>query len=41
MWCLGKITAENRQRLHDLLELYTRPYQASEPVVSVAEQSKQ
>jgi hypothetical protein len=41
MWCIGKITAEYRQRMYDLLELYARPYQASEPVVCVDEKSKQ
>ena len=41
MWCIGKITAEYRQRMYDLLELYARPYQAKEPVVCVDEKSKQ
>jgi hypothetical protein len=41
MWCIGQITAEYRQRRYDLLELYARPYQASEPVVCVDEKSKQ
>lgn len=41
MWCIGKITAEYRQRMYDLLELYARPYQASEPVVCMDEKSKQ
>jgi hypothetical protein len=26
MWCVGKITAEYRQRMYALLELYARPY---------------
>ena len=41
MWCIGKITAEYRQRMYNLLELYARPYQAKEPVVCVDEKSKQ
>ena len=41
MWCLGKITDEYRQRMHDLLALYARPYRAEEPVVCLDEKSKQ
>ena len=41
MWCVGKITAEYRQRMYALLELYARPYDAQEPVVCVDEKSKQ
>ena len=41
MWCVGKITAEYRQRMYALLELYARPYDAHEPVVCVDEKSKQ
>ena len=41
MWCVGKITAEYRQRMYGLLELYARPYDAQEPVVCVDEKSKQ
>ena len=41
MWCIGKITAEYRQRMYDLLALYAKPYHAEEPVVCVDEKSKQ
>jgi len=41
MWCVGEITAEYRQRMYGLLELYARPYNPQEPVVCVDEKSKQ
>jgi len=41
MWCIGKITAEYRQRMYALLELYARPYRQAEPVLCVDEKSKQ
>lgn len=41
MWCIGKITAEYRQRMYNLLELYARPYREEEPVICVDEKSKQ
>lgn len=41
MWCVGQITAEYRQRMYALLELYARPYNPAEPVVCVDEKSKQ
>ena len=41
MWCVGKITAEYRQRMENLLALYARPYNPKEPVVCVDEKSKQ
>ena len=41
MWCIGRITAEYRERMYGLLELYARPYNAAEPVVCVDEKSKQ
>ena len=41
MWCIGKITAEYRQRMYDLLALYAKAYQAEEPVVCVDEKTKQ
>jgi hypothetical protein len=41
MWCIGKLTAEYRQRMYDLLELYAKPYSENEPVVCVDEKSKQ
>ena len=41
MWCIGRITAEYRDRMYGLLSLYARPYNAREPVVCVDEKSKQ
>ena len=41
MWCIGRITAEYRDRMYALLGLYARPYDAQEPVVCVDEKSKQ
>jgi hypothetical protein len=41
MWCVGKLTEEYRCRMYDLLDLYARPFRASEPVVCVDEKSKQ
>jgi len=41
MWCIGRITAEYRDRMYALLGLYARPYNAQEPVVCVDEKSKQ
>ena len=41
MWCIGKLTAEYRQRMYDLLDLYARPFHRSEPVVCLDEKSKQ
>jgi len=41
MWCVGRITAEYRDRMYTLLGLYARPYNAQEPVVCVDEKSKQ
>ena len=41
MWCIGRITAEYRDRMYALLELYARPHDAQEPVVCVDEKSKQ
>jgi hypothetical protein len=41
MWCVGRITAEYRQRMYALLELYARPYDPAEPVICVDEKSKQ
>jgi hypothetical protein len=40
MWCVGRITAEYRQRMYALLELYARPYDPAEPVICVDEKSK-
>ena len=41
MWCIGRITAEYRDRMYALLELYGQPYSEQEPVVCVDEKSKQ
>jgi hypothetical protein len=41
MWCIGKMTAEFRQRMYEVLDLYQRPYDAAEPVVCLDEKSKQ
>ena len=41
MWCVGQITAEYRQRMYALLELYAQPYNPEEPVICVDEKSKQ
>jgi hypothetical protein len=41
MWCIGKMTAEYRQRMYEVLDLYQRPYDAAEPVVCLDEKSKQ
>ena len=41
MWCIGKMTAEFRQRMYDVLAVYQQPYDASEPVVCLDEKSKQ
>ena len=41
MWCVGSLTEEYRERMNDLLDLYARPFRASEPVVCLDEKSKQ
>jgi hypothetical protein len=41
MWCIGRITAEYRQRMYDLLGLYAKPYDSAEPVICLDEKSKQ
>jgi len=41
MWCIGRITAEYRERMYDLLGLYAQPYDPAEPVVCLDEKSKQ
>jgi hypothetical protein len=41
MWCIGRITAEYRERMYDLLGIYARSYNAQEPVICVDEKSKQ
>ena len=41
LWCIGQITAEYRERMYALCDLYARPYDPQEPVVCVDEKSKQ
>jgi len=42
MWCIGVLTAQQyRQRMYALLDLYAKPFRASEPVICVDEKSKQ
>ncbi|MEO9135887.1 MAG: IS630 family transposase [Casimicrobiaceae bacterium] len=41
MWCIGVLTAQYRQRMYALLDLYARPFRAREPVICVDEKSKQ
>ncbi len=41
MWCVGKITAEYRERMYALCDLYARPHDPQEPVVCLDEKSKQ
>src|SRR3974390_2022083 len=41
MWCIGRITVEYRERMYDLLGLYAKPYDPTEPVVCLDEKSKQ
>lgn len=41
MWCIGRITQEYRERMYDLLHLYSLPYRRQEPVVCIDEKSKQ
>ena len=41
MWCIGRLTAEYRQRMYALLDLYALPFQPREPIVCLDEKSKQ
>lgn len=41
MWCIGQLTAQYRQRMYAVLDLYERPYNPDQPVVCVDEKSKQ
>ena len=41
MWCIGKMDAQYRERMYDIIELYGRPYNPLEPVVGMDEKSKQ
>ena len=41
MWCIGKIDAEYRKRMYDILDLYSEPYDSRKPVIGVDEKPKQ
>lgn len=41
MWCIPKLTAEFKERMENLLELYLKPLNPKEPVVCLDEKSKQ
>ena len=41
MWCIGELTEEYRRRMYELLSLYARPYDPTEPVICMDEKSKQ
>jgi hypothetical protein len=41
MWCVGALSEQYRQRMYDLLDLYSKPSRKDEPVVCVDEKSKQ
>lgn len=41
MWCIGKITAEYRKRMYDILDLYQEPYDSRNPILGVDEKPKQ
>ncbi|MBW4553203.1 MAG: hypothetical protein KME35_19130 [Aphanocapsa sp. GSE-SYN-MK-11-07L] len=41
MWCIGELTAQYRERMYEVLDLYERPSRVEEPVVCVDEKSKQ
>lgn len=41
MWSIPEITAEFRQRMYELLDLYQEPYNPQEPILCLDEKSKQ
>jgi transposase len=41
MWCIPKLTAKYIRRMEDILKLYLRPYNPTEPVVCFDEKSTQ
>lgn len=41
MWCVGKIDAEYRRRMYDILDLYEAPYDTKKPLIAVDEKPKQ
>lgn len=41
MWCIPTVTPEFLKKMHDILEVYEREYDARYPVVCIDEKSKQ
>jgi len=41
MWCIGEMTPEYVERMHNLLDLYAEPYNPKKPMVCLDEKSKQ
>jgi len=41
MWCIGKINAQYKERMYDVLDLYLEPYDSRFPVVGMDEKPKQ
>ena len=41
MWCVGVLNEQYRERMYDLLSLYARPFNCTEPVVCLDEKSTQ
>lgn len=41
MWCVPKLTAEFKERMENLLDLYMKPLDPKEPIICLDEKSKQ
>ena len=41
MWCIGKIDAEYRKRMYNILDLYQEPYDPRRPLIGFDEKPKQ
>jgi len=41
MWCIPEITAEFRERMYGILDLYAEPYDPLRPVIGIDEKPKQ
>ena len=41
MWCIGKINAQYKERMYNVLDLYLEPYDSRFPVVGMDEKPKQ
>jgi len=41
MWCIGKIDAEYRKRMYDIIDLYLEPHDPKRPKIGLDEKSKQ